>query len=245
MRWPSAGGIAARSAGTACLSCNNARVSTPPPIPPAGSPAPAAVPAKRRTPWLPILLGIGVPCAGCSLLFVCFLGAAFAPGTELPVTDADRAVLLDAEDLAEWSDFDVAVGTESVKKTKDLFGTHELAYEFTSDEGVFVNTTVTYDKTESDARSTFSVTKMGLGVGMALEKSEGMTREERNELFAWGDDSVTYLLQMNGAPVGNVIVARKGKRTYFVIFAGVYFDDEGQLEELLSPQLTALETWNP
>lgn len=216
-------------------------VSTPNPYP-----SPTA-PPKRRSPATAILLGVGIPCVSCSLLGLCFLGVALFPGKTLPIDDADRAVVLRATDLAEWSpETEVDETQARLEKTKDIFGVYGMEYEYSSDpSGLFVNTTVSVEPNVSDAQTTFSVTKIGLNVGIAIEQKDGMTKVERNDLFSWGDESATYLLQMDGSTVGNAVVVRKGRRTFFVIFAGVYFEDAEDLEALLEPHLTALETWTP
>ena len=220
-------------------------VSAPIPTPPASPPAPA--PKKRRSPALAILLGVGIPCVSCSLIGLCIAVIAFFPGKPLPIDDADRAVVLRATDLAEWSpgmETDETIAT--FEKTKDLFGVYGIEYEYSSDPaGLFVNTTVSLEPSVSDAQTTFSVTKLGLNVGVAIETKDGMTKIERNDLFSWGDESANYLLQMDGSTVGNAVVVRKGRRTFFVIFAGIYFEDPEDLEAVLEPHLTALEEWSP
>lgn len=177
------------------------------------------------------------------------MAIAFMPGKTLPVRDVDEAVVLRASDLEQWMEETAEPIDESqatISHTRDLFGVEEIAYEYSKDgSSLFVNSTVTIDPKVQDARTTFNVTKLGLGVGVAIEAKGGMTKEERNDLFSWGDESASYVLNMNGSPVGNAIVARKGSRTFFVIFAGVYFDDADALEEVLEPQLTALEAWTP
>lgn len=213
-----------------------------------GVTTPIAAP-KRKSPAKAIALAIGIPCVGCGLVSACVLAIAFMPGKTLPVRDDDKAVVLRASDLERWIEntgdpIDEAHATLS--RTRDLFGVEEIQYEYSRDGStLFVNSTVTIDPKESDARTTFNVTKLGLGFGVAIESKSGMTKEERNDLFSWGDDSASYVLEMDGSPVGNAVVARKGARTFFVIFAGVYFDDAGDLEEVLEPHLDALESWTP
>lgn len=204
-------------------------------------------PRKKRSPALAILLGVGIPCVSCSLLGLCIVVLAVMPGKKLPVGDADREVVLTATDLAEWlpgTEVDEAHAT--IEKSKDLFGVVAMEYEYTSDDaGLFVNTTVSLEPSVSDAQTTFTVTKLGLNVGIAIETKDGMTKVERNDLFTWGDESAHFLLEMNGKTVGNAVVVRSGRRTFFVIFAGVYFEDVEDLEAVLEPHLTALETWEP
>lgn len=204
-------------------------------------------PRKTRSPALGILLGVGIPCMSCSLLGACIVVVVLLPGKSLPVGDADRGVVLTATDLAEWlPDAEVDEAHATMEKSKDLFGVVAMEYEYTSDDaGLFVNTTVSLEPSVSDAQTTFSVTKLGLNVGIAIEKKDGMTKVERNDLFSYGDESANFLLEMNGKTVGNAVVVRSGKRTFFVIFAGVYFDDADDLETVLEPHLSALETWTP
>jgi hypothetical protein len=220
----------------------NAGVSTPIALPPSSSP-----PKKKRSPALAILLGVGIPCVSCSLLGACIVVVALLPGTKLPIDDADRAVVLTATDLAEWlPDAEVDEAGATFEKTKDLFGVYGIEYEYSSDvPGLFVNTTVSLEPSVSDAQTTFSVTKLGLNVGIAIETKDGMTKVERNDLFTYGDESANFLLEMNGQTVGNAVVVRSGRRTFFVIFAGVYFEDAEDLDAVLAPHLAALETWTP
>jgi hypothetical protein len=217
-------------------------VTTPFPMPP-----PPPSPRKKRSPALAIALGIGIPCVSCSLLGMCIVVLALMPGTTLPVDDEDREVLLTATDLAEWlPDTEVDEAHASLEKTKDIFGVYGMEYEYTSDDsGLFVNTTVSLEPSVSDAQTTFSVTKLGLNVGIAIEKKDGMKKVERNDLFEYGDESANFLLEMNGKTIGNAVVVRSGRRTFFVIFAGVYFEDADDLTAVLEPHLAALEDWVP
>ena len=210
----------------------------------------STTPPKKKSPAMLIALAVGLPCIGCSLIGACMLTLAFFPGKTLPVRDADKELMLRASDLETWMDEapdpPVDEARATLTRTRDLFGVEEITYEFSDDAtALFVNTTVTIDPKASDARTTYSVTKLGLGVGLAIESDTGMKKVERNDLFTWGDESTSYLLEMDGDPVGNAIVARKGTKTIFVIFSGIYFDDPDDLDEVLEPHLTALETWTP
>ena len=187
-----------------------------------------------------MLVGLFASCAGFALLGACAIGVVLAPGKDFPVTDADREVVVRATDLEGWLSTEVDETLAKMTKKRDLFGTYELEYEYDGD-GLYVTTIATFDKTESDARTTFSMSKIGFGVGLLSEQK--MQKVERNDLFSGGDKSVVYELEMDGTSVGNAVLVRKDARTLFVIFVGPHIDDADELAELLDPHLFAMEAW--
>ena len=203
---------------------------------------------KKSKVWLIVLLAVGIPLGLVSLFLG--LGALFlATAKDLPVTAADREVLLEAGVLAEYVEgFDPSLGTESVGKKRFLDGSHEVEYEYEHpeddpDHALYVLCTATIEKKGSDARITYAaaVHTMSLGLGFG-----GLTVEARDDLFSWGDDSKCALLRgEGGAPVGNLFSCRDGTRVFQCTFIGVYFDEVGGLAELLQPILTSLRSYRP
>lgn len=192
---------------------------------------------RRRSPWrvplivLGVVLGLILLLVGVAVLFALL-------AKEVPVTDADKAVVLTAHELAAWfEDLTPDPALETWTKTRHIDGTHELEYEYDGDD-LYVSVSIGVDESASDARISYTALTAGVAIGTAFEDAEWRTR---NDLMTWGDRSKSALLIVEGdAPAGNLFACQKGKRTILIVFSGVYFDEPGPLRELLEP---ALERW--
>lgn len=184
--------------------------------------------SRTHTLWLWLSLGIGVPVAmfaacGAMALFAYFTAA------ELPVTAADRSVLVTAEHTADWvDDFVFRPELETATKKRFLDGRHELVYFYHDpDNGVYIYCTVGYEPKEADAHLTY-VGQKGVA-SLDLKMSDDIKVENRDELFRWGDESSFALLTSDGEPVGNMFTARKGRCTFHLIVGGAFYFEDGEI----------------
>lgn len=204
--------------------------------------------APRRRRW-PLIVGlaVGVP-VGCVAL-VALLGWLFlASASEQPVTEKDRAVVMQAEEIAAYADgFEVQPSRAKIRKVRYLDFTHEVEYEYESADGdpnyLYVLCTVSVEHTAKDARSTFAGLTVVDEVGASL--AGDLTVRPRNDLFRWGDASTLAIVESEGLPIGNIFRARSGRRIFDLTFYGVYFDDGETLAELLTPPLERMRNYEP
>lgn len=211
----------------------------PPPSPPGPSPAPRARRPRSRLVWLWLLAIPAVP-----LLLV---GAMAALGLvyvwtakKVPVTGRDREMVLDIRALAaRMEDFSPAPVRESIRKERYFDGSWEVEYEYDdpADSAPYLTCTVGWEPKVSDAAAGYLIMWHGATLGLRYGSDATLTVAERNDLFRWGDQSRLGILMLDGKPVGNVFVARKGKTMFSVLFSGVYFDEPDELAEMLEPVL--------
>ncbi|HEV3469775.1 MAG TPA: hypothetical protein VG148_10675 [Pyrinomonadaceae bacterium] len=189
---------------------------------------------KRRALLLPLPLALALCAAACM---------------RAAVSDGEREVLLRARDLAAYGfEFPEASRYESFNKTVYFDGSYDLIYEFeppddaAADSALYMNVTVTFEKSAQEARLVQGIEKFSLNAGMGLE---GLKVEERKDFFRYGDASSFHVLTREGAPVGNYFVTREGAKVYSVLIAGFYFDDPEQWAELVTPRLQKFSALKP
>ena len=126
---------------------------------------------------------------------------------------------------------------ESLVKKKEFNNGYQLVYTFT-DAGFHVHHGVSVRKSKTNALIDQKAHAFALEV--AMNKAEPV---ERNDLFTWGDESSFNLLKRkrDGAFVGNALIARKGTRSFFLIFVGICFQNPESIRALLEPKLKAAE----
>jgi hypothetical protein len=188
-----------------------------------------------------LMCGLGV--GGIALVGLAELNR---PAIELAADE--RELLVTVEDVAALYDEDeLSVGdAEGTFKRGGWLGSKELEYEYddSADDGLYLMSSLTVERSTKEARETYLGMQLGMKVMLSVGDS-GVTREERNDLFRWGDDSKHYLLMFEGAPVGNVFVGRKGRHVYFLSLGGVALDEPESLQALLGPKLERAATWKP
>lgn len=164
------------------------------------------------------------------------------------IKDADRPLLVTVADLEPYG-FDPAAysGGEVFSRTRYLDGSLEIDYELDSSEGqdpLYLSTTAGFERSNGDAVATYAMEKRAFGVGLELGGGE---IQEVPGFYEWGDDTYFALIVAEGSPVGNVFGARSGRRIYWLLVSGLYFDADSrdEWEAFISPKLEYLESYEP
>jgi hypothetical protein len=166
----------------------------------------------------------------------------------LPVSAADRAVVLRAADLVPYG---YGLGDteryETFEHIRYFDGSHELTYEFQTpdseeDNALYMNVIVSVEKSRTDALTTQGAQKIGLGIGL---KANGITQREIEKFYEYGDSSSFSVLEKDGRPIGNIFTARDGKRVFVLMLSGMYFDDAETFKELIEARLRKFSAYQP
>lgn len=194
------------------------------------------VPPRWRVPLIVVgsIVGVLAICVLAALVFTWL-------AREETVTEKDRDVLLTADHFVEWvEDFEVDPSLETFTKIRNIDRSYELDYEYEA-EDFYLSCSIGVDRTPVDARQSYVAMLAGATIGASLEDMEW---RERPGMMRWGDQSKCALLYVDDEPAGNLFACRKGKRTLFVMFTGVWFDAES-FRELLEPVLEKLDGYDP
>lgn len=169
------------------------------------------------------------------------LVAKFAPEAE-PLSPAERAIVLDAEQLAGWMDYAPDPEFETSYKQRLWDGSFEIGYEYQEPDDqseLFVMFNASFEPNVGDSRLSYGAYRAGMTVGTRI--AGGAELQEREDLFSWGDESVFGLLLVDGRPAGNYFVGRKGALAVVCMFSGIYFDEAESIAALLEPPLQRTE----
>ena len=112
-----------------------------------------------------------------------------------------------------------------------------------ADDILYVYCTVGIEPTATDAQYAYSGVRLGTKIGFGMGGGDKVQEVERNDLWQWGEHSRCVLLQSSGKQVGNVFMARKGRRYFVLVLVGVYFDNPEVIHELLDPMLQRLQNY--
>lgn len=205
--------------------------------------------ASTRKTLLILSLVIGIPLLGIAAL----AGAGFLLASSAksePVTDADKAILITADELAEHAPgITPRASLAKISKQRFFDGSHTLSYEYNfqndPEHPLYLRCAVHVERNDREARTTYSSLGIGLKAGFAMVRGTKIEEEPHDELLKWGDESRAELLLANDKPIGNVFVTRKGSRVFHVMFSGVFFRQPSAFQELVMPKLDALEQYQP
>jgi predicted Zn finger-like uncharacterized protein len=193
----------------------------------------------------------------CGILTAVFLVLCGGGGTliyfvfireiEEPLTAADRDLPITAERLQDFLPtlrVDPSLG--KLRKVRHLDGSRELEYEYEPPEGaasvLYVTHSIGVEGSAEDARYAYGGLRIGTNIGVNLE--DKVRQVERNDLWRWGDESRCVVLYNGNAKVGNIFMARKGKRYFQLVISGIYFDDAESIRQLLQPFLDKLDSYS-
>ena len=185
---------------------------------------------------------VGVAVAGGVIAFGGLVALYMYGADDQVVTAADREVVLTMAEVAAFvSDFEPQPAFESIEKVRFFDGSFEIDYTYEDPQEVepYLNSAATVERSSSDAALSYSGIKSGYRIGLSAAGSDLVPRDD---LFGWGDKSELWIIENEGAPVGNIFIGRKGGLVFNVMLSGVYFDDEA-IAELLAPVLDRLEAY--
>ncbi len=198
---------------------------------------------RPRSKWKLILLVIASPFL-LGLLCLGFSAVAVYSEKALPITAADKGVVVRADDLETVvPDFQATPLNSTFTKIRDVFGTYTLDSTYEED-ALFFTFVVDIERKRSDALATYQIQKLAYKLGFQLdEDSDKFAYAPSNDL-AWGDRSDYVVITYDGEPVGHAFVALKGKRIVYFLLTGRLLD-RAQIRALVLPKLKALDAYTP
>jgi len=163
------------------------------------------------------------------------------------IREEDKPLLLTVEELAPYGlSLDNYRQYEVFRRNIYADGAIEIEYEFDppDDSGInlYLSVAASFEPTEGDAKLAYLTERKGTTQGAKLG---GVTVTESKEFFTYGDESFFAFLMGEKGPGGNLFITRTGTKVYVVLMGGVYFDNQDDWAELITPKLQYLESYNP
>jgi hypothetical protein len=126
---------------------------------------------------------------------------------------------------------------ESLERERSAGGSIEIAYEFDAAEAFpdapYVLSTAEVHRTEGAACSSHRAGALGAHLSGDLQ--------DHDEIFRSGTESRFGFLVNEGEPVGTFFSMCDARAAFLVMIGGLVFDDGELFEELITPQLGALQ----
>lgn len=181
------------------------------------------------------------------LLFFAGAGAFYYFSTkELPVTEADKALIVGPEAIKPYfDDYDPVVSAIRYTKVRYLDGQVELSMEYDIDDEnqPYMSVVVTDSPRASDTMSNYLIAwNTMVAVFNAYDRKYEIA--EDNEEFSIGDRSRYASIKYDDAIVGNMLVFTKGNKLYELTITGYYIDDGEIWQELFAGKLEQLALFN-
>jgi hypothetical protein len=148
----------------------------------------------------------------------------------------DRDPILRMADLLRFAQIGFEPTRESESRTDYDDGGFLIRYQYLFDasDRVLVNSFLTVNSSEDDARDTFEEYRSGVvDLGFAIEPDDRLP---------WNEASASWVVSTEGEQVGHAILVRRETRTLFVIFTGFFFEGRRVFLALIEPMLKALGT---
>lgn len=177
-------------------------------------------------------------------LTTCVLLGACAEGE---IRQSDRPLLVTLDELEDYG-FELShlADRQVFRRNRYVDGSTDIEYEFETPDGasevLYVSATAGFERTVLDAIQTYRLEKGGIGLGTKLG---GGRIVEKKGFYKWGDESYFADILGEKGPAGNIFGARLGKKTYWFMIAGLYFEERSDWEEFIGPKLRYLETYDP
>ena len=204
--------------------------------------------SDRRTLYIVLaVIAAGVVLGGLALVgFVIFLVSS-TETTE--VTDQEFALLITAGDLvAHFEGLEVDPEHEFATRTSFFDDSFDLDYEYDHPDPDLVlslQSSISVEAGERDARDAFSVLVIGTLAGFALGSEAGTNRREDNDFFTAGDQSRHYFVTRAGEDIGHLLFIRTGNKLMSLTVVGAHFEAAADLGEVVLPRLEALGRYDP
>lgn len=163
------------------------------------------------------------------------------------IHEDDLPLLVTLDDLKPYGfDLDSLADRQVFRRSRYIDGSLDIEHEFESpddlEKPLYLATTVTFDRSATDARASYALMKGTFAVGTRLG---GARVRGENSFFQWGDDSFFGYLDTEHGPGGNVFITRLAHKTYLVAIGGLYFDDADEWTEFITPKLEYLRGYQP
>ena len=163
------------------------------------------------------------------------------------IREEDKPLLLTVAELAPYGlSPDNYRQYEVFRRNIFVDGTIEVTYEFDppDDSGIniYLSVAASFEHTESDAKLAYITERKGTTIGAKLG---GVSITESKGFFTYGDESFFGFLMGEKGPGGNLFITRTGTKLYVVLIGGVYFDNQDDWAQLITPKLQYLESYNP
>lgn len=142
------------------------------------------------------------------------------------VKKAEKPHLVTASDLVQFG-FKLR-DTSKISFYEFMDGTKEYDYSFENNE-LYISNTLSICKNKQEANLKYETY-------MTEIFSNGLDKENLNELYTFGDNSMFVLLKKNSTPVGNIFLYKKNNEVYFLSLIGVYFNSKKDWKTLLNHQ---------
>lgn len=197
-------------------------------------------PKRRSSTWLILGLIFGIP----ALVLAFIIGASVLyelAAEDLPVTDADRLVLVEAGEVAlDTSRIDPSYAETSKRRYID--DTHELEYVYDDAASTFLTCTVAVTTDRNSAADSYSGYKSALLLTLSLF---GVDARENPDFVSWGEESYCAILRQGSRTAGHVFLGRKGRRVFYLLLIGLPLNDDEAFLSLVESRLEAVETYDP
>ena len=191
-------------------------------------------PPRPTASWKIALIVVG---SVGSLALVGLLAYLLFLGWHAPLEGRDGELVLSVEQLGAHFPglrFDLAKGKTTKTRYLDLSWSVEHEHE---EEALYLDAEVAVENSTRDATEYYLGQRVTAPAAMRL--SGEIALEDRDTLFQWGDTSHFALIKSkDGTPVGNLLVAKKGRVVVRYLFVGGYFEDRKAVDEALGPWLT-------
>ena len=161
----------------------------------------------------------------------------------LPVTKADREMLITTTDLAPWLEsFEFVKKNERIAKVRYLDSSVDLEYEYENDD-IYLSTMVSRERDRANAVMSFNA--QWTGASLVMKFNEECHLKQADDFYSYGDSSHYATIMCKGGPGGNVFATMVGNTVFFLTMAGIYFDNPEDFTEFMAPSMAQLGTWKP
>ncbi len=161
-------------------------------------------------------------------------------------TDEERLVVSVAALARDFPSFHPVVERAGIQHGDGEDGSHTLIYEYNYGSGstnsVRTSTTLYAMDSEGQAHRTFAALTPH---SLDQLKENFPTATRGPGWVAWGDESVCGPILESGEIIGNLCSFRRGTKMLFFSLTGVAYTRPEDLDALLKPRLSALESWRP
>lgn len=157
-------------------------------------------------------------------------------------TPQEKTFFVTASDLkADGYGFGAIAKHEKFSKTRFADGAVDLDYEFNTPDSetnfpLFVQETLSKQPSRGDAITYLAASR---GASVLAMKSQGLAEKPVAGETIYGDGSKLTILTLNGQPAGNLFSARQGKRTFFFLMSGWYFETPAEWDAFAGSKVRA------